>query len=89
MEMDIKIAEIMEIVLDDDSRFFYTIKQVEIINTLGAAVAVLDEYFITSSVGENYKLHKTKEGNWYDIEAGNPNGNNSILRALKLAMDNQ
>lgn len=67
MELDIKTEEIKEIILTDKNRFSYTIKQVEITNILGTAVAVLDEYFITNSAGENYRLYKTKEGNWYDM----------------------
>ncbi len=62
MELDIKTEEIKEIVLDDNTRFSYTIKQVEITNILGTAVTVLDEYFITNSAGEIYQLYKTKEG---------------------------
>jgi hypothetical protein len=87
MEMDTKTEEIKEIILSDNSRFTYTIKQVEITNILGAAVAVLDEYFITYSAGETYKLYKTKEGNWYDVEDAKTTGNITILRALKLAVD--
>lgn len=87
MEMDVKTAEIREIVLGDNSKFSYTVKQVELKNILGTLVAVLDEYLITSSSGEGYKLYKTKDGNWYDVETANPNGNNGILRVLKLALD--
>jgi hypothetical protein len=89
MEMDIKTEQIKEIVLADNSRFSYTIKQVEITNILGAAVAVLDEYFITDSAGETYKLYKTKEGNWYDLPEANKGVDNSVLMALKLGIDLQ
>lgn len=78
MELEIKTEEIKEIVLADNSRFSYTRKQIEITNILGAAVAVLDEYLITKSAGENYKLYKTKEGNWYEIEDVNTITNNSF-----------
>lgn len=87
MEMEIKTGEIKEIILGDNSRFFYTIKQVEITNTLGTAVAVLDEYFITNSAGENYKLYKTKEGNWYDVQESNKGIDKGILLGLKLGFD--
>lgn len=89
MEMDIKTEEIKEIVLGDNSRFSYTIKQVEVRNILGAAVAVLDEYFITNPTGENYKLYKTKEGNWYDVPEANTGVAKNILLALKLKIDTQ
>jgi hypothetical protein len=75
-----------EIVLADNRRFSYTIKQVEITNILGAAVAVLDEYFITDSGGKNYKLYKTNEGNWYDIPDVNNGVDKGVLMALKLAL---
>ena len=88
MEMEIKREEIKEIILSDNSRVSYTIKQVEITNALGAAVAVLDGYFITDSAGENYKLYKTKEGNWYDVPEANTGVDKGVLLALKLRIDN-
>ncbi len=87
MEMDIRTEEIKEIVLNDKSKFSYTKKQVEITNVLGAAVAVLDEYFITNSAGENYKLYKTKEGNWYDVPEANKGVDKGVLLGLKLGID--
>lgn len=87
--MNIRTKEIKEIVLGDNNRFSYTIKQVEIKNILGAAVAVLDEYSITDSAGVNYKLYKTKDGNWYDLPEANTGIAKNILLALKLKIDNQ
>jgi hypothetical protein len=87
MEIDTKTEEIREIVLNSNSRFSYTIKQVEITNILGAAVAVLDEYSITNSAGENYKLYKTKEGNWYDVPEANKGVDKGVLMVLKLGID--
>jgi hypothetical protein len=87
MEMDIRTEEIKEIVLADNSRFSYTIKQVEIRNILGATVAILDEYFITDSAGAYYKLYKTNEGNWYDVPEANKGVNKSVLLGLKLGID--
>ena len=89
MEMDIKTEEIKQIIFGDDKHFSYTRKQVEIKNILGAAVAVLDEYSITDSAGVNYKLYKTKDGNWYDLPEANTGIAKSILLALKLKIDNQ
>lgn len=89
MEMDIKTEEIKQIIFGDDKHFSYTRKQVEIKNILGAAVAVLDEYSITDSAGVNYKLYKTKDGNWYDLPEANTGIAKSILPALKLKIDNQ
>lgn len=87
MEMDIRTEEIKEIILVDNSRFTYTVKQVEITNILGAAVAVLDEYLITNSAGETYKLYKTKEGNWYDMEDANPDAINARLMQIKKSIN--
>lgn len=87
MEMDIKKEEIKEIVLSDSSRFFYSIKQVQITNILGAAVAVLDEYFITNAAGEKCRLYKTDEGNWYDVPEENKGVDKDVLLRLKLGID--
>jgi hypothetical protein len=89
MEKELLSAEKKEIILEDGRHFSYTITPAEIANSLGAAVAVLDEYFITDSNGETYKLYKTNEGNWYEIEDVYTIANNSILRTLKLAIDNK
>lgn len=89
MEMDIRTEESKEITLDDGSSFSCTIRQVEIINILGTGVAVLDEYLITNSAGGNYKLYKTKEGNWYDVPEANTGVAMNILLALKLKIDTQ
>ena len=81
-----------QITLEDNSKFYYTITPYELINALGNIIAVLQEYNFTKKDDNNgqfsCKLYRTKEGNWYDVEEANPTGNNSILRALKLAIDN-
>lgn len=86
--MEIETDEIKEIVLADGSRFSYSVRQVEITNILGAAVAVLDEYFITKrSREESYKLYRTKDGNWYDLEDNNLGTISDIKRELKMAFE--
>jgi hypothetical protein len=79
-----------QITLEDNSQFYYTIKPYELTNALGNIIAVLQEYNFTKkddNVNQFFcKLYRTKEGNWYDMEETNPTGNNSILRALKLAI---
>jgi hypothetical protein len=89
MQIEIRTEETMQIILSDSEGFSYTIKQVEITNILGTAIAVLDEYFVTNSAGENYKVYKTKEGNWYDVAEANNGVNERILHALKLNIDSQ
>jgi hypothetical protein len=87
--MEIRTEEIMQIILSDSGGFSYTIKEVEITNILGNAVAVLDEYFVTNSAGGNYKLYKTKEGNWYDMPDANMSVNQRKLMFLKVAIENK
>jgi hypothetical protein len=89
MERELLSTEKSGIVLEDGRHFSYSITPVEIANSLGATVALLDEYFITNFTGETYKLHKTKEGNWYDVPETNPLVNKGILMSLKMAIDSQ
>ncbi len=89
MEMEVTKQKNNEIILGDNSQYFYTVKPYEITNALGAVIAILDEYSIKNINGENYKLYKTKERNWYDISGSIPIENNALLRAFKLAIDNK
>lgn len=89
MEKGLIDAEKRQIILEDDRRYFYTIKPVEITNSLSTSVAVLDEYFITNSGGETCKLYKTKGGNWYDVPDTNNGVDKSVLLALKLKINGQ
>ena len=89
MEKGLIDAEIRQVILEDGSEYFYTSKPVEITNSLGASVAVLDEYFITKQGGETYKLYKTKEGNWYDVPESNQEVDKGILLALKLKINSE
>lgn len=82
-----------QIILDDSSVFYYTIKPYELTNTLGNIIAVLQEYNFekkdNNSDQFSCKLYKTKEGNWYDIEEAKTIKKNGILRMLKSAIDTQ
>lgn len=78
-----------QITLEDGKTYQYVITQVEIENALGAVVAILDEFIITDEEGKVYKLHLTKEGNWYEIEAQNKGTDQIILQQLKRAFDQQ
>lgn len=73
--------------MEDGSQRFYTAKPVDISNALGAVIATLLEYSITNMSGENYKLYKTKEGNWYAIPEANKGADNAVLLSLKLAIN--
>lgn len=80
-----------QIVLEDNSQFYYTIKPYELTNALGNIIAVLQEYNFTKNDDNNEqfscKLYKTKEGNWYDIAEANFFIEKTNLRKLKSAID--
>lgn len=79
-----------QIILDNNQSFHYTIHPFEMKNSLGKVIAVLQEYEIISSSPmldpSSYKLYKTKEGNWYEIESGNSRPD-KIIRELKSAIN--
>ena len=79
------------ITLEDNSQFYYTVSPYELTNALGNIIAVLQEYNFTKNDDNNgqfsCKLYRTKEGNWYDIEAAKLVNEKSILRLLKSAIE--
>ena len=82
-----------QIILEDKSRYYYTVKPYELTNVLGHSVAVLQEYDFTKqdegSGSFSCKLYKTKEGNWYDINEEMGRADKHILRMLKSAIDSK
>ena len=80
-----------QIILEDNSQFYYTISPYELSNALGSTIAVLQEYNFTKKDDNNgefsCKLYRTKEGNWYDIEEAKIITKNNIFRMLKSAID--
>lgn len=78
-----------QITLEDGRKYHYIIRKVEIENALGAVVAILDEFLVTDEQENSYKLHKTKEGNWYDSDSKNSTVDHAFLQRLKRAIDNQ
>ena len=77
------------LILADNSQYLYSITPVEIRNSLGAVMATLFEYSISNNTSQNYKLYKTKDGNWYDIQEANPASEKALLMSLKLAINSQ
>ena len=79
-----------QIILEDNSLFYYTITSYELTNALGNIIAVLQEYNFTKKDDINgqfsCKLYKTKEGNWYDIEEVKIASEKVVLRMLKSAI---
>jgi hypothetical protein len=82
-----------QIILEDTSQFYYTIKPYELTNALGNIIAILQEYDFTKKDDNNgqcsCKLYKTKEGNWYDFEDAKIGSEKGILRLLKSTIDAQ
>ena len=78
-----------EIILSDNSKFFYTISPFEMTDVLGHVVAILQEYtFIKIDKDNNelsYKLYRTKDGTWYEINSIKGSEENNILRQLKTS----
>ncbi|MGC4102364.1 hypothetical protein [Ferruginibacter sp.] len=80
-----------QISLPDNQSFSYTISPFEILNALENVVAILQEYHFTRMMDNDtridYKLYRTKEGNWYDVEEPKTDQDKSIIRTLKSAID--
>jgi hypothetical protein len=79
-----------QIILEDNSLFYYTITPYELTNALGNIIAVLQEYNFTKKDDNrgqfSCKLYKTKEGNWYDFEEMKMDTENIVLGMLKSAI---
>ncbi len=80
-----------EVILDDNSSFYYTIKPYELKNPLGNIAAILQEYTFSKKENEagspDYKLYKTKEGYWYDMEDNTSSPDQNVSRMLKAAIN--
>ena len=80
-----------QITLEDNSQFYYTTKPYEVTNALGYTIAVLQEYNFTKQDNNqaqfSCRLHKTKEGNWWDIQETKMSLEKGIVRMLKSAID--
>lgn len=82
-----------QIVVEDNSLFYYTITPYQLTNSLGNSIAILQEYTFTkkddNSGQFSCKLYRTKEGNWYDIQEANRGVEKAIIRMLKSAIDSK
>ena len=78
-----------ELIIENSGQYFYSVKPVEITNALGTVIGTLLEYSISNMSTQNYKLYKTKEGNWYDVPELNPATDNAVIASLKLALNSQ
>jgi hypothetical protein len=89
METQLTDTKTEQIILEDKSQYFYTVKPFEITNALGAIIDTLMEYSISNMSTQNYKLYRTKDGNWYDVPKVNPTADNVLLMSLKLAINSK
>ena len=75
MSQPLKSFSVNQVILEDKTTYCYIIKPYELKNPLGNIVAVLKEYSFTKKDDNSgvciFKLYKTKEENWYDLEENN------------------
>jgi hypothetical protein len=80
-----------EVILDDTTSFYYTVQPYELKNPLGNIAAILQEYTFTQKEDNadtlSYKLYKTKEGYWYDLEENQSGPDQNVTRMLKAAIN--
>ena len=81
------------IILVDGTHFYYSKNPTNITNSLGAVVAVLQEYLVVNNPEKDptiiCKLYKTKEENWYDKTDEKIAIDKQLLRQLKSAIDDK
>ena len=74
---------------DDGVKYYYTTARMNAENVLGVIKAILQEYSIYLKDNPEdllFKLYRTKEGYWYDIEYGT-SSNNLLRTKIKKAID--
>lgn len=76
-----------EIILEDGSCYLYTVQPYEMKNALGAAVALLSEYsFTKKGTTETFKLYRTMEGNWYNLDENRDAVQTKLFLDIKTAI---
>jgi len=87
----ITVTPTNRIILEDNTEYLYSVNPFGLNNALGKTVAILEEYIFTKNEEAAdqpvFKLYKTKEGNWYDLNEINTYNEPRILRQLKTAID--
>ena len=80
-----------QVILEDNTIFYYIIKPYELKNPLGNIVVVLQEYNFTKEEDTDgaftCKLYKTKEDNWYDLEEDTSMPGKALTRMLKASIN--
>ncbi len=76
-----------ELILDNGNCYLYTIQPYQMKNVLGAEVALLNEYsFTRKSTSETFKLYRTKEGNWYNLDENTDTTQTQLFLEIKTAI---
>ena len=80
-----------KIILDNNRIYYYIVRPFDLIDTVGNCIAILQEYIFTKSCENTeeifYKLYKTKDGTWYEINDMNLLGDYHDRWLLKTAID--
>ena len=71
----------------NNTGYTYYIQPFILKNALGYAIALMDEYVVWDSSANYYKLYRTSDGNWYDLDGVNPVHSVAIVSALKVAIE--
>ncbi len=75
------------IVVENGDKYYYSVKPFDLTNSLGNVVALLQQYSFSINDSTEYKLYKTKEGNWYDLDHAGAHADSAVVRMLKSAID--
>ncbi len=79
------------IVVENGDKYNYSVKPFDLTNSLGNGIALLQQYSFSIAGSTNdsteYKLYKTKEGNWYDLDPAGAYADSAVVRMLKSAID--
>lgn len=76
-----------ELLLEDGTCYLYTVLPYEMKNILGTVVALLNEYsFTKKGSSETFKLYRTNEGNWYNLNENTNTEQTQLLLEIKTAM---
>lgn len=74
--------------VENGGTYFYSTQPYEVKNALGSVIAVVTEYTINKKGStETFRLYRTKDGNWYDVEGSINAMPNETIASIKLAID--
>jgi hypothetical protein len=74
-------------ILLNNINYTYYIQPFVLKNVLGFPIALMDEYIIWDLSANHFKLYRTPDGNWYDMEGENFGKSGAVISALKVAIE--